>query len=288
MEGCNKVVQYDGLCVGHGGYRKCLSLNCEKRALANSYCQAHGGNSMCHIAGCRKRAIRGGICSDHKTQMPLHAARTNAAYARGRPSIDLQETPFKVEPTELSRPALDQCRFPTAATKSSQELSGPSSTYSRMSLAADMESTRTGEHVLSPLQYVRKGASALLDEGRTMVTPIAKHFNAGERYDPYHPQRRNLPVLPSFQTLQRSCNSSPWSEGSEMEWSSSASTPSRSMEDSPIHEQALFQTPVLPRSDAFVVSLGRACAHMCSVTTCSRHTKRSGLCLLHSIVSMPK
>ncbi|KAL3662265.1 hypothetical protein V7S43_012593 [Phytophthora oleae] len=246
MEGCNKVVQYDGLCVGHGGYRKCLSLNCEKRALANSYCLSHGGNSLCRVTGCRKRAIRGGICSEHKAQTPVQTART-------RPSIDLPEPLFKVEP------GLDQYGL----------YSTPECKVSPPTTSIDSSTEE-----LSLLQYVRRGSSPLLDGGRTIVTPISSHFNAGERHDPY---RHNLPVLPSFQTLQRSCHSSPWSDGSEMDWSSPISTPNEGIKEP-------FSVPM--RADAFVVSLGRTCAHTCSVANCSRRAKRNGLCLLHSIVSI--
>ncbi|KAE9027923.1 hypothetical protein PR003_g30126, partial [Phytophthora rubi] len=184
IEGCNKVVQYDGLCVGHGGYRKCLSINCDKRALANSYCQAHGGNSMCRVVGCHKRAIRGGICSEHKAQLPMEAVRSIPTFARCRPSIDLadnQDPQFKVEPTAVIRTRLDEYhRYPTVVSKASSELRRPS-TYSRMRLSMDTDSPPADEHVLSPLQYVRQGSSSLLDDGRTMVTPISRHFNAGER-----------------------------------------------------------------------------------------------------------
>jgi hypothetical protein len=72
IDGCNKVVQYEGLCVSHGGYRRCLSINCSRKALANSYCQLHGGNSHCVVANCGKKAVRGGTCSEHK----LMAARS--------------------------------------------------------------------------------------------------------------------------------------------------------------------------------------------------------------------
>lgn len=224
MEGCNKVVQYDGLCVGHGGYRKCLSLNCEKRALANSYCLAHGGNSLCRIAGCQKRAVRGGVCSEHKAQTP----------GRTRPSIDPPEPLFKVEPTEMV------FNYPTPECKASLD----------------------GREKLSPLQYVRQGPTL---DGRTIVTPVSTHVNTGER-------DQNLPVLPSFQTL---CHSSPWSDGSEMDWCSPISMPNEGIKE-----------PFAMRTDAFVVSLGRTCAHTCSVANCSRRAKRNGLCLLHSIVSV--
>lgn len=247
------MVQYDGLCVGHGGYRKCLSINCDKRALANGYCQAHGGNSMCRVTGCRKRAIRGGLCSEHKAQTPPYAS---GGFASCRPSIDLPETPFKVEPTELPCPRLEMM---------------------------DMYSPAADEHVLSPLQYVRRGSTSHLDNARTMVTPIFKHFNAGERYDPYRPKRQNLPVLPSFQMLRRGCNFSPWLDGSEMDWSSSISSPNPAKD-----QKMMIPTPMQPRVDEFVVSLGRTCTHTCSVATCSRHAKQNGLCLLHSIVAAPR
>ncbi|KUF96854.1 WRKY transcription factor 19 [Phytophthora nicotianae] len=197
MEGCNKVVQYDGLCVGHGGYRKCLSLNCDKRALANSYCQAHGGNSICHITDCQKRAIRGGVCSEHKAQL---SPKPSVVFARCRPSIDLPETLFKVEPTEVGGPGQDQSNgyhTPVYTNSTTPATYTPSSDLDMVSF-----------------QYVRQGSSSLLD-GRTMVTPISKCFNAGKSYDPF--ERKNVPVLPSFQTLQRSCSSSPWSEGSNMD-----------------------------------------------------------------------
>ncbi|KAG7378568.1 Protein yipf5 [Phytophthora pseudosyringae] len=256
MEGCSKVVQYDGLCVGHGGYRKCLSHTCNKRALANSYCHAHGGNSVCRIAECWKRAIRGGICSEHKAQTPLGAARTrtSGAFSRCRPSIDLAESPFKVEPTELGRPRLDD-QYTTPAPPAAQE------------------------HALSPLQFVRQRSSPLVDDGRTMVTPISKHFNAGAHL----PQCQNLPVLPSFQTLQRGYRTSPWSDECEMDWSSPTSTPNEGNEDS---RNPMMAFPA-PRADRVVVSLGRTCARLCSVSSCSRPAKRNGVCLLHSIVAAP-
>ncbi|KAG6584626.1 WRKY transcription factor 19 [Phytophthora cinnamomi] len=289
IEGCNKVVQYDGLCVGHGGYRKCLSINCDKRALANSYCQAHGGNSMCRVVGCHNRAIRGGICSEHKAQMPVQATRSSSAFAHCRPSIDLagnQDPQFKVEPTAVLRTRLDQYhRYPTPlVSKASSELRGPS-TYGRMRLSMDADSPPADEHVLSPLQYVRQGSSSLLDDGRTMVTPISRHFNAGERYDPYGLKRQSLPLLPSFQTLQRSCSSSP---GSDMESVSSGSNPNQPNEDVVDQKWTQFPPRTQSRPDNFLVALGTAYTHTCSVANCARHAKRSGLCLLHSIVAAPK
>ncbi|KAL4129032.1 hypothetical protein PRIC2_005044 [Phytophthora ramorum] len=283
MEECNKVVQYDGLCVGHGGYRKCLSMNCDKRALANSYCQAHGGNSMCSVGDCRKRAVRGGICSEHKAQMPFHAARASTTFARCRPSIESPETPLKLEPTELTRPRLDQYEnYTTPASKASPELRGPS-TFNRTNISKDTDSVPADEHVLSSLQYVRRGPSSQssLDGASTMITPISRHFDAGEQCDPYRPTRQNLPVLPSFRSLQRGCNSSPWSEGSEMDW---GSTPNPKVKDSP---SQVLSASMQSRSDEFVVSLGRPFAHTCNVAKCSRHAKRNGLCLLHSIVLAP-
>ncbi|KAF4147821.1 hypothetical protein GN958_ATG02985, partial [Phytophthora infestans] len=195
MDGCSKAVQYDGLCVAHGGYRKCLSLNCENRALGNSYCHAHGSNSICCIMDCPKRAIRGGVCSEHKSEMPPNVTKSSATLARCRMTIDLPETSFKIEPTEVSGSCQDQSNgFHTPLCSDAQ---GPA-----------MHSHSSDLGVLA-LRYVRRRSP----DGRTMVTPISKHFNAGNSYDPY--QRQNVPVLPSFQTLQRSCNSSPWSEESE-------------------------------------------------------------------------
>ncbi|GMF29274.1 unnamed protein product [Phytophthora lilii] len=190
--------------------------------------------------------------------MPVHAVRAITSYARCRPSLELTDSPepaFKVEPTAVLRTRLDQfCKYPTPIRKTSPELRCPA-TYTRMSLSMEMDSPpATDEHVLSPLQYVRQGPSSILDDGRTMVTPISKHFNAGERYNPYRPKHQNLPVLPSFQTLQRSCSSSP---GPDMGWSSSGSTPNQRDND-----DQEWATPS-PRSDEFVVSLGRTCAHMC-------------------------
>lgn len=45
MADCNKVVQYAGLCVSHGGFRRCVLEGCAKKALSNSFCAAHGGSS---------------------------------------------------------------------------------------------------------------------------------------------------------------------------------------------------------------------------------------------------
>ncbi|GMF27058.1 unnamed protein product [Phytophthora fragariaefolia] len=175
-------------------------------------------------------------------------------------------------------------RCPAIARKASSELRG-ASTYSRMRLSMDVDSPPADDHVLSPLQYVRQGSSSLLDDGRTMVTPISRHFNAGELHGPFRLKHQNLPVLPSFQTLQRSCSSSP---GSDVELSSAGSTPNQSNEDISEQEWAPFPPRMQFKHDDLVVSLASNSSHTCSVASCSRHAKRNGLCLLHSIVAAPK
>jgi hypothetical protein len=58
--GCDKVVQSNGLCVGHGGGKRCQHAGgCGKSARSpSSYCKAHGGGKRCQYAGgCGKSAV---------------------------------------------------------------------------------------------------------------------------------------------------------------------------------------------------------------------------------------
>jgi hypothetical protein len=59
--GCHKVMHSNGLCVAHGGGKRCQHAGgCGKCAVSpTSYCKAHGGGKRCqHAGGCEKSAER--------------------------------------------------------------------------------------------------------------------------------------------------------------------------------------------------------------------------------------
>lgn len=106
IDGCNKVVQYEGLCVSHGGYRRCLSINCSRKALANSYCQLHGGNSHCVVPNCRKKAVRGGTCGAHKLMASLSAQQQHLLNQHQQQSSDEEEASRNPVLVSVSTPVI--------------------------------------------------------------------------------------------------------------------------------------------------------------------------------------
>ncbi|KAE9156228.1 hypothetical protein PF004_g32670, partial [Phytophthora fragariae] len=61
-EGCEKYVVDRGLCIRHGGGKRCSVEDCNCRAQNRGLCWKHGGYTRCTVEGCTKRAKSRGIC----------------------------------------------------------------------------------------------------------------------------------------------------------------------------------------------------------------------------------
>ncbi|TDH73714.1 hypothetical protein CCR75_002633 [Bremia lactucae] len=65
FEGCEKYVVDRGLCIRHGGGKRCSVAGCDCRAQNRGLCWKHGGYTRCTVKGCTKRAKSRGICWSH-------------------------------------------------------------------------------------------------------------------------------------------------------------------------------------------------------------------------------
>lgn len=65
VEGCEKSSQGGNMCIKHGGGKRCSVSDCNKAAQTNSLCKAHGGGPRCQIDGCDKSSQGGGFCRSH-------------------------------------------------------------------------------------------------------------------------------------------------------------------------------------------------------------------------------
>ncbi|KAG6617046.1 WRKY transcription factor 19 [Phytophthora cinnamomi] len=63
--GCDKYVVDHGLCIRHGGGKRCNVEGCNCRAQNRGLCWKHGGYTICKVDGCAKRAKSRGICWSH-------------------------------------------------------------------------------------------------------------------------------------------------------------------------------------------------------------------------------
>ena len=65
--GCRRVSQGStGLCIAHGGGRRCEAEGCTRGARDKHLCSAHGGGRRCIIEGCGKAAVGGSPqCTSH-------------------------------------------------------------------------------------------------------------------------------------------------------------------------------------------------------------------------------
>ncbi|MDD9952595.1 MAG: hypothetical protein OXT67_13625 [Zetaproteobacteria bacterium] len=64
---CSKQALKGGLCVAHGGGKRCSASGCERLVRSAGLCFQHGGGKSCAQEGCSKRAQAGGLCSAHST-----------------------------------------------------------------------------------------------------------------------------------------------------------------------------------------------------------------------------
>lgn len=68
-DGCEKGAVsggVPGLCISHGGGRRCNVEGCPKSAAGpTNFCVAHGGGKRCASEGCSRQPNRGGFCRNH-------------------------------------------------------------------------------------------------------------------------------------------------------------------------------------------------------------------------------
>ncbi|KAG3067871.1 hypothetical protein PC122_g17206 [Phytophthora cactorum] len=79
VEGCNCRAQNRGLCWKHGGYTICKYDGCSKIAVSLGRCWAHGGGKRCSIETCRKPASErtNNFCTDHYAWYSQHVEATD-------------------------------------------------------------------------------------------------------------------------------------------------------------------------------------------------------------------
>ncbi|CAI5738001.1 unnamed protein product [Hyaloperonospora brassicae] len=65
VDDCNCRAQNRGLCWKHGGYTRCTVDGCTKRAKSRGICWSHGGGTRCKHGGCAKIAVSHGLCWAH-------------------------------------------------------------------------------------------------------------------------------------------------------------------------------------------------------------------------------
>uniref|UniRef100_K3X8K2 WRKY19-like zinc finger domain-containing protein n=1 Tax=Globisporangium ultimum (strain ATCC 200006 / CBS 805.95 / DAOM BR144) TaxID=431595 RepID=K3X8K2_GLOUD len=65
FENCTRYVVNRGLCIGHGGGKRCAMPGCTSSAKNLGVCWKHGGSTKCTIEGCDNRAKSRGVCWSH-------------------------------------------------------------------------------------------------------------------------------------------------------------------------------------------------------------------------------
>ncbi|KAH7479497.1 putative WRKY transcription factor 19 [Phytophthora ramorum] len=65
FENCTRYVVNRGLCIGHGGGKRCAVVGCTSSAKNLGVCWKHGGSTKCTVAGCENRAKSRGVCWSH-------------------------------------------------------------------------------------------------------------------------------------------------------------------------------------------------------------------------------
>ncbi|CEG46196.1 uncharacterized protein PHALS_02611 [Plasmopara halstedii] len=64
-KGCTRGAQSKGLCVAHGGGRICRAAGCSNIQRSMGLCIRHGGGRRCSIKGCQKGVVRQDLCTAH-------------------------------------------------------------------------------------------------------------------------------------------------------------------------------------------------------------------------------
>jgi hypothetical protein len=64
-KGCTRGAQSKGLCVAHGGGRICKMKGCSNIQRSMGLCIRHGGGKRCSVPGCQKGVVRQDLCTAH-------------------------------------------------------------------------------------------------------------------------------------------------------------------------------------------------------------------------------
>lgn len=64
-KGCTRGAQSKGLCVAHGGGRICKARGCSNIQRSMGLCIRHGGGKRCSVPGCQKGVVRQDLCTAH-------------------------------------------------------------------------------------------------------------------------------------------------------------------------------------------------------------------------------
>ncbi|KAG7396518.1 hypothetical protein PHYBOEH_002171 [Phytophthora boehmeriae] len=64
-KGCTRGAQSKGLCVAHGGGRICRATGCSNIQRSMGLCIRHGGGRRCRVKGCQKGVVRQDLCTAH-------------------------------------------------------------------------------------------------------------------------------------------------------------------------------------------------------------------------------
>lgn len=64
-KGCTRGAQSKGLCVAHGGGRICHAAGCSNIQRSMGLCIRHGGGRRCSVKGCQKGVVRQDLCTAH-------------------------------------------------------------------------------------------------------------------------------------------------------------------------------------------------------------------------------
>ncbi|CEG37877.1 uncharacterized protein PHALS_05927 [Plasmopara halstedii] len=65
FENCTRYVVNRGLCIGHGGGKRCAVVGCTSSAKNLGVCWKHGGSTKCTVVECENRAKSRGVCWSH-------------------------------------------------------------------------------------------------------------------------------------------------------------------------------------------------------------------------------
>uniref|UniRef100_A0AAV1V4T2 WRKY19-like zinc finger domain-containing protein n=1 Tax=Peronospora matthiolae TaxID=2874970 RepID=A0AAV1V4T2_9STRA len=65
FQDCTRYVVNRGLCIGHGGGKRCAVVGCTSSAKNLGVCWKHGGSTQCTMDGCENRAKSRGVCWSH-------------------------------------------------------------------------------------------------------------------------------------------------------------------------------------------------------------------------------
>ncbi|OWZ05555.1 hypothetical protein PHMEG_00022333 [Phytophthora megakarya] len=96
-----KLAQSRGLCVEHGGGRRCAMDGCEKLAQNRGVCLAHGGGRRCSVPHCQKfRQIRN-LCKAHAKESILSETATRSWSSKLK-TVSKHSISFLINPLEPS------------------------------------------------------------------------------------------------------------------------------------------------------------------------------------------